>query len=364
MQKKLLVSLGIIAMVALTGCAGLRQGLGQQTPVENPAPEKEIVSTGNGEVTSEVTGDKEIIETTGNTETKPSAIVKSGYEFTVPEDYGVAFSDDFGVYFYMNDIFQIRPVVVEEDKAKFDSYYDDASGLTEKSVNAGGVILHDPKVDTVDGLDIFHFRVDFDGEISEVMRCRISDTASLGGHMALLSDVSENDCLHIFASIAKTAVPSTGEDTTLATYIDANTNLVSGEEVTENTIGNATKSVKYNVTEGFYYNPKFDEEDEDKFEQSYGDGKFNFLLIKLLKDESGAQSYVSDRAGQSKVETMDVDGNTYYYYFKDESTDEYESYESIAATEVGDGYIYVVDFEAGYKYSVNDLIEFMQIKVK
>lgn len=363
MKKKFLL-IGLAVILCFSGCKFIpsqnniselvdSQDDLNEVETESESGKKIIIS--EGEFNS-----SEALEDEDNDETDGVKLIKQGYEFVIPSEYGIGFMDNGEAFLYMTDIFQLRPVIISEDQNTYDSYKDDPSVLMQKALDQGGEIFHDVKYDEINGIGIYHFRVDLFGDTCEVLRTRLSETESLGVNIVVQGYLSDEDCLNIVASLAASAVKTDKPDTTQDEII-GNTYKPSGEERTEGTIGEELV-VTHKVADGFLFKDNKDEPKirEDYYRYTYANG-YDILFVKLIKD-GNAESYIKDKSNHYK--TMDVNGQTYYYIEEVEDTEEYYCKTFVAATDVGDGWIYIVDLESSEEFEIDYIKKFMEIEVR
>ncbi|MDD6733166.1 MAG: hypothetical protein PUE21_01310 [Lachnospiraceae bacterium] len=363
MKKKILL-LALVVILCFGGCNFHSsrnhtsepvdsQDVSKETESESESVEKIIIS--EGEINP-----SESLENENKNETDGVKLIKQGYEFVIPSEYGIAFMDNGEAILYMNDLFQLRPVVISEDQEKYDSYKDDPSVLMQKALDQGGEIIHDIKYDEVNGIGIYHFGVDLSGDTCEILRTRLSETESLGVNIVVQGNLSDDDCLNIVAALAASAVKTDKPDTTEDEII-GNSYKPSGEERTEGTIGEEVV-VTHKVAEGFLFK---NHEEEPKirdnyYRYTYANG-YDILFVKLIKDGT-AESYIKTQSNQYK--TIDVNGQSYYYVEEVEDTEEYYCKSFVAATDVGGGWIYIVDLESAEEFEMDYIKKFMEIEVQ
>lgn len=352
----------------VTGTDGNTAGTGADGNVAGNGSDATVNGTGSGNSGENVTGNeggKIAIDNgvTGSSET--TGLVYQGFEFDIPDEFGVAFLDEIGAYIYMNDVFQLRLAIIEESKEDFEGYYDNPAVLQKKAEAAGGTITNACKVDNVQGMDIFHFRVDLEGDDCLVLRTRLNDEYSLGGNLVVLSkSVNESDFLNVFATIASTAVKTDKPDTTKEEYLGSKISGATGEALEENTISSGNASVTYKVTDGYRF--KGNEADDEKVVDYYYDELFDGVWIMLQHYDGGALSYSQEHyLNKGNMKTIkNSDGREFYYNEKFETTDDYTSSRIIAATDVGNDMVFIVDLDTARKLDINDIKEFLEITIK
>lgn len=308
-------------------------------------------------------GGKVVIERE-NYDTKPGTLVFQGFEFTIPEEFGVGFLDDLGAYIYMNDIFQTRFAVVEESEEEFAKYEEDPSLLQKKAEAAGGIIINPATEDLVNGYKILHFRADSEGDDCFVFRTRLNDKYSFAGNIIVLSKtVSENDLLNVITTLASSAVKTDKPDTTKEEYIGAKIDGTIGEVVTEGTIESDKTAVTYQVTEGFTF--RGNESDDNRVYDIYMSNMFDQVYLFLIEYDGDAKAYTEEHyLFNGKLNTFEKNGRTYYYNEEHEKTADYDATRIIAATDAGNGMLYIVDLDTARNMQIGDVEEFFDIKIK
>ena len=374
-KKKLLFLMGLMSLAVLAGCSNTANDDGSRSHQERDADDNdrddedsaddrdgdERDDDGDDESGSQYVliddGSDEVVDEDG-----PITFVKQGYSFVIPEEYGIGFTDDDELPFMASDDFQLLPVVIGEDEDTFNSYYDNASVLTEKAEASGATVISEARVENVNGMDIFCFRVDYgNGEINEVMRARLSETESLGGNMVLLSDMDEEECLNIFAKLVASAEESDEEDTTYNRYITAHVDFTPGLAVSQVTMDAGSVTVTYNVTEGFYYDEEGTiRDDEYSYYDTFSTAEYQHLFVKVMKDEENASGYILQHGEGSS--SIDVDGHTFYYTEEEGNLDGIYYKDLLAATDLGNGWLYIIDYSDINEYDIEDIHEFFEIR--
>jgi hypothetical protein len=140
-------------------------------------------------------------------------MIIGGYQFTIPSDYDCMYVDDIGPVIYQPDVFQMRLVVKGRP-------YDEVCSDSESMVNAitekGAVVLQEMQQIEINGNPYTYLKIDLEGDEMLVCYGDVPDHLThLGGQIVIQSNsVSDEELLHMFASIAETAMVTDEPDTT------------------------------------------------------------------------------------------------------------------------------------------------------
>lgn len=356
-----------------------KSGGGQPEVVAQPDPPEAVVNPSEGTGESVLpTSQPDEPNAGGKEEIKPTVAKKdgaielcySGYQFMIPEDYGVLF-EDYGPVVHMNGIFQLRLVVKEESAADFKAHESNLAGLTEKAVQNGWEITKECKKYTIDGKDYYIFGGRAEGDDYLVFRTQIDDKNIFAGNMAVFdSSIKDEDYYNIFAGLAKTITKTDKPDTTSDEFNGVKYTVNIGEEISEKEIKSSHFDVIYKVPSAFYLTDTFSFEEDGMadYNDSYMTNKYDMVDVKITTSSVGAKAYIADEGRYINCEhkSFDKNGHTFYYAIREGKPDDFFIQSILVATDLKeDGWIYVVDiYNDAEKYSLDDLAEFFDITEK
>ena len=353
-----LLSALLLAIIVLI-CVILAKG---KNNVPDVGMTGEIFKEDNGDgLPGKVNTDKKVLEQVSE-ETKGKKLVTQGFAFEIPSEFGVMFPanmDEPAVF--MQDVFQLRIVMREESDAVFESYYDDPSVLTQKAIAAGGNMVEDCMLDEIDGLEVFDFCVQLEEDLCFVFRTRVSDGYSFCGNMVLQDEtLTKQDCLNVVALLAKSAVKTDEPDTEPAEFLGEID--YSDRYRSESTLDAGDFQVTYKVPAAFYYGSGNGEE-EDEIREYYMTEVYDTADVIILEYEGGAQAYVRDHYTYEGDKSMTLHGRTFYYNERIQDGEYYDQ-RIIAAADIRENWIYVLDIENGREFSFDELDAFFDFVVK
>lgn len=329
------------------------------------------VNNGNDPVNViEPNGGMTVSPTTPSKNDGESVFVLDGYEFVVPADYGVVFDDEIGPYIYMNDIFQVRVAPRPESDDKYQSYFNNPSVLEEKAIEQGSVIEKATQSVTVDGIQIFYFIANLDGEKLLVFRTRLDNEASLGGNLVILDySFTDNDYLNVVASIIKGVSKTDKPNTTKEEFISSKLDVHVGEKVSEGIIDTGKMVVKYGVNDADFHHSSYAEleydEETGRYRDSYMSDTYDSIYVIVQPYQGGAKAFVEEHYSFTKMEKVEKNGRTFYCFKKSEDLgDGILDLKIIAATDLKDGMIYALDYESVYDHDIDYLYPFFDVEVK
>ncbi len=279
---------------------------------------------------------------------KEVTFVLNGYEFTVPEDYEVLYVDTFGVIVYMSDVFQMKTKVIDES---FETFVKNPTEVTQASVDAGGTILQDVKEVDLNGKKYAYFRVDLSGDECFVVHTATPDNEKrIAAQIALQTDVTDEDMLQMFSSIAESATKTDKPDSTDGDIVEQtaakNQNEIHGEMQTEGTVEfNGTKVTHY-LPEGYYLSLN-DTTDSYSMNCYYTIEPRVDVECSIYDSQwfGGIEGYIemSQYLDDSVVETMEIEGNTVYYVVESFMDDGSKVQKIYAGIDLNDKAFYVVE---------------------
>lgn len=241
------------------------------------------------------------------------SIVIDGYEFLVPSDYSCMYMEDVGPVIYLSDVFQLRIIVKGRPFAELVESPDD---LTDAATDAGASLLQEVTQTEIDGNSYLYFKMNLSGEDEIVCYADVPDHKThLGGQIVVQSDaVSDEDLLHMFASIVATA-QVTDKPNSTAEDIASQISVVFGTAKSSSSLTLEGTVVQYKVAAGYYSTAVFD----DAFSATECfDGADTDVMVCLYKTEGEDAEYYAkttasvneDKGAELWEET--VDGKTVY----------------------------------------------------
>lgn len=274
--------------------------------------------------------------------------VKSGYEFTVPGDYGLMYTDLTGTIVYMDDVFQMRMAIVD---TSYEEVMKNPEDLTQGSVDAGATILQEVQEQELNGKKYAYYRADLDGgTLFVVYTAAPSGDKRLAGQIALeKEDVSDEDMLQMFSSIAGSAVETDQADSTMddiVVQMAAKTqNEIHGEQREESSMQFGGAAITHKVAEGFWFADSF-EGLEYAAERYYAEDPYIDVTCYLFEIPwyEGVEGYIeeSKHLDDTKTETVEIEGKKVYYIVEQYKNGEKEYQDIYAGFDLGEQQFYVI----------------------
>lgn len=306
-----------IVAILLFGRMSGKQGSVDYGDLFSVGNHKDVQSEGDA---SDILGE-EITKNNEGTTNNSIIMIIDGFQFTVPGDYDCFYSYEVGPVVYLDDIFQMKTVV---RPGIYEELVSNPESMMQKTVAAGGSILQEVKETEFGGKNYAYFRMELGGDKCFVIYTQAADTDNwIAGQIVMENDnLTDEDLLHVFASIASTAQVTDQAD---STYDDIAAQMVArasdiGEKKEESTLYFAGESVTFCVPSGFYSQGGY-ESDSYSSESFWSEDYVVAADCYLLSDDiSGdAESYIENErdnrfdSDEVKIQTTRIDGTTCYY---------------------------------------------------
>lgn len=277
-----------------------------------------------------------------------TTFIKDGYVFTVPAEYDLTYTDLTGTIVYKDTVFQMKTVIVD---TSYEEMMKNPELLTQGSVDAGGTILQDIQETEVDGKKYAYYRADLDGDQLFVVYTAAPDGGKrIAGQIALeQADVSDEDMLKMFASIAGGAVKTDQPDSTLddiVVQMAAKTqNEIHGEQKEKSSMQFGGATITHKVAEGFWFADSF-EGSEYVAERYYSEEPHIDITCYLFEIPwyEGVEGYIeeSKHLDDTKTETMKIEGKKVYYIVEQYKNGEKEYQDIYAGFNLDEQQFYVI----------------------
>ncbi|MDE5777646.1 MAG: hypothetical protein K2I10_03940 [Lachnospiraceae bacterium] len=294
----------------------------------------------------------EIEKDTGRT--KGIVIVVNGYKMIIPSDLECKYVEGIGPVVYKDDIFQMKIMVKE---GSYDETVRNPDNLTDKVIETGGKILQDVQETELDGKKFVYYKAELIGDKTFVIYTGDNDK-HFGGQIVVESEIlSDEDLIKIFAGIVFTAQKTDEPDSTFADILNQILLQDLGEEKTESNLSFEGETVNFKVPQGFYSQGYYDSSSY-KAEMFWTTDLINVQCSLWSKNAEcfylGAEDYLKSTLDfemenvkkDTKIETMQIEGNTCYYidmHYKFHRSDFQKIY---AACDYGKNGFFVVGAEA------------------
>lgn len=297
-------------------------------------------------------------------------MIIDGFRFTVPGDYDCFYSYEIGPVVYLDDVFQMKTAVRE---GTYEEMMEDSASMTQKTVDAGGTILQEVRETEFEGKQYAYFRMELSGDVCFVVYTQAADTDSrVAGQIVVEnSELTDEDLIHVFASIAATAQRTDEEDSDYDDIVEqmAARSSIIGEWKEESSLSLDGVTVTFCVPAGFcsqgiYEADSYSTENFQTADYAIG------VDCYLQADEwfADAESFIEAeiegnfRDTDIEMQKINVDGKDCYYY---EEKYEYNgsAYQRIcAACDVdGNGTFYYVKaavMDEGVELSIDTIRDF------
>lgn len=274
--------------------------------------------------------------------------VVGGYEFTVPAEYDMFYSDTTGTVVYQDDVFLMKTAVVD---TSYEEVMKNPESLTQASVDVGGTILKDIAETELNGKKYAYYRADLSGDECLVVYTQAPDSSKRIAGQIVLEDkgVSDEEMLQMFSLIAESAVGTDKPDSTYDDIAEQNSMKTRseshGEMKEESTLKFGDCELTHKVPEGFYSEEGF-EGSEYIAERFYTVEPRVDVTCYLYDAEwfAGAQGYVenSKLLDNTRIETMEVEGKTIYYVVEKSMNENKEVQQIVAGFDLGDNRFYAI----------------------
>ena len=346
----LFIILLVLSAVLLFGEEGEKKGgNGNAGPFVIKDTEKED----SEKTPSDVLGE----EGTDDTEEKGNGItmVIDGFKMIVPSDYNCFYNEKVGPVVYIEDVFQMKTVIKEES---YEEMMRNPDGITEGTIAAGGEILQEVREKEINGRKYAYFRMRLRDVEYMIVQTKAADTDKrIAAQFAIeTDDLTDEDILNVFVSIASTATVTDEANSTLDDIVEQLATPVAGEKKTTSILSFEGETVRFHVSDGFYsqatdrgsmYAVEFFSLEDAVMTDCYlwssktGDYENAEAII-----ENSLDNLLDNVKKETEIQKLEIEGITYYYidtHYEFNGSD----YQKIcAACDVGKSGIYVVETEA------------------
>lgn len=275
--------------------------------------------------------------------------VLDGYEFAVPGNYDMTYGDATGVVVYEENVFQMKMVVVD---GSYKDVMENPEEFMQPTVDAGGNIVQDMEETEVVGKKYTYYRVALQDEDMLVIYTAAPDaTQRIAGQIVLQGEnVTNADMLQMFADIAgsasKTDKANSTKDDIVVEMAEKKPSSVEREWIGESDMEFGKAKVTHKVPENFYM--------DDSFEgMEYVTERYYMLEPRVdvtcslfdIPWYENVEAYIeeSKHLDDTKVQTMNIEGNKIYYIVENFMNGE-EIYQQIyAGCDLGEEQFYVVE---------------------
>lgn len=302
------------------------------------------------------------------------SVVLDGFQFVIPSEYSCFYADGAGPVVYMEDVFQMKLAITERS---FQEILDNPSSVTEKTVEAGGAILEGPVVTELDGRQYVYYIMELFGDKCFVGYTKAAEEqVAIAGQLIMENeDVTVQDMLNVYVSIATTATKTDKKNSTADDILEEVQNARFGERKAESTLEFEDEKVTYNVSSDFYSQgiEKLDYQTSERFYTE------DYVEVECILSSAASGSYVNAEHSiqcewdfleegvkeGSDIDEIEIDGKTFYYIhvcYKYEGTEYQKIY---AVCDIGDSHYYIVTCEAmdvDVKISMDMVKPFMTLR--
>ncbi len=310
------------------------------------------------DTTADATGDttdifgEEITDDTAVTGIDMTVVI-GGIQFTVPKDYACIYVESLGPVIYIDDLFTLKLAVLDTP-----SYAEVASNpayLTDKISEVGGILLEDAKEVELNGKKYIYYVAILNDVKTVVINSEVVGKR-VATQLAVESDtLTYDDCIQVFASIIDGAKETDAPDSTYDDIEAQNDNSNKGEVKSESTLTFGGDTVTFQIPENFYSQSVETWSDEQCEYFMSGDYAFN-VTCRLSEKEAGVaenaeqmtylqwDALLENVKNATTIETVDIDGYTFYYFDVRYEFDGADCQKFFAACEIGNS-IYAVDID-------------------
>lgn len=372
------VLIGMMAAVLLTGCGKAEsaqakeetlsgvvvrntEGTESRQTKKADRDKKETEEDGKKESIldeAEVFEDKE--GEPAETERGDVSIVIGGLRLRIPGEYGCFIEESKGPIVYRDDLFTML-INVREDS--YEERMKDPDTLMDGAKEIGGEITKEIEEVQIGGTPYAWFTYSRNGDHFIVIFTPGADSGKrlcaqliIEGH-----DVSEKELLERFAEIAESAEVTDEPDTTGEALAEAMLLAEFGEHKTESTLKDENIGIVFQIEPNFYSQYVYT---DDYWASEYFMNPVNLgtvdCFLEPLEIKGGAEVYIENEIKYTEnnegihMETVKINGHEFYYYMHSYEYNGSVFQKLIAASNVKEGYIYVV--RAGY-IDVEDKME-------
>lgn len=286
------------------------------------------------------------------TESGSIGIVVGGIRIQIPREYGCFIEPDKGPIVYRDDLF-VMLINVRDDS--YEERMENPDSLMDGARKTGGRITKEIKEEQIGKRPYAWFTYSLNGNDFIVVYTPAADSGKRLCAQLLIEgeDVSEKELLERFASIAESAQETGEPDTTDEDMTELMRLANFGEKKTESTLKIEDTEITFQVEEGFY--SQYQDTDEYwscEYFAEPSDLNTVDCYLEPVDEEWDARAYIEDELqfaeekGEVHKDTLEVDGNVFYYYTISYEYNGSHFQKMIAASDVKKGYIYVL--KAGY----------------
>lgn len=294
--------------------------------------------TSNVQINSEVQDDVEEMH-----------FVLDGYEFTVPGDYNLTYTDATGTVVFKEDVFQMKMAVVDNS---YEEVMENPEELTQAIVDAGGSIVQDMKESEVDGKKYGYYRATLQEDLMLVIYTGAPDEGQrIAGQIVLMEEnVSDEDMLEMFADIAakaeKTDKENSTKDDIVVEMAEKKPSSIDREWIAESSMQFGEAKINHKIPENFFLEDAY--EGSEYVTERYCMVEPYVTVTRSLFDSpwyENAEDYITrnKHLDNTKVQTMDVEGNKVYYIVESFLNGEKEYQQIYAGCDVGEQQFYVAE---------------------
>lgn len=353
-NKALFIVIGILGglvllLLLLVIVLLLFSGIGRQMQNKDDPPGPRITKDENT-TEDDILGDEVIRGDNGMSNS--ITMIIDGFKFTVPGEYDCFFSYEIGPVVYLDDVFQMKTAVRE---GTYEEMMQDPDSITTKTVEAGGSILQEVRETEYEGKKYAYFRMQLMDDICFVIYTQAADTDSrVAGQIVVEnSELTDEDLIHVFASIAGTAQVTDEADSDYDDIVDqmAVRTFAVGERKEESSLSLDGVTVTFCVPEGFYSQGIYETDfySAENFQtQDYAIGVDCYLQADEMF--ANAEEYLENELEGSfndtsgiRIQKTEIDGKTCYYYEEVLAYDDSEFQRISAVCDIdGNGTLYYV----------------------
>ena len=297
--------------------------------------------------------------------------VQSGYEFTVPGNYALTYTDVTGTVVYQDDVFQMRIGIVDDS---YEEVMKNPEEFTKVTVDAGGTIVQDMKETEMDSKKYAYYRATLQNEELLVIYTVAPDEGRrIAGQIALLGEnVSDEDMLQMFASVAGSAKATDQADSTkddiVVEMAEKKPSSIEMEWIAESTMQFGRAEITHKVPEKFYMEDTY-EGLEYMTERYYMPEPYISVTCSLydIPWYTNVEGYIEENKhfDDTKIQTMKIDGKKVYYVVETIMNDDKMLQQIYAGYDLGEQQFYVIDayvIDEDMELTMDTIREFLVIE--
>lgn len=284
-----------------------------------------------------------------NVELEDLHFVQSGYEFTVPGMYDLTHTDETGVVVYDEDAFQMKIGVAE---GSYEEVMSNPEEFTKAIIDAEGTIEQDMKETGLDGKKYAYYRANLQGEAMLVIYTAAPEEGKrIAGQIALLGEnVTDEGMLQMFSFIVSSAVATDKADSTkddiVVEMAKKKPSSIEREWISERTMEFGDAKVTHKIPADFFLDDAYDGSEYTAARYYMVEPRVDVTCTLFdIPWYENIEAYIeeSKRLDDTKVQTMDIEGNKVYYIVEMIMTGD-EKYQQIyAGCDLGEQQFYVVE---------------------